>query len=338
MTKETAKICELARLERLEYFKRWRAANKEKVKKPEKISYLQKAIGVGLTADTSLETSFFLFGATSRNGKSTLVETLLYLLGSTGGYAMTIQPQSLAQKSNKDSRQASGDIARLNGCRFLNCAEIPKRMILDISLVKTLLGRDSITARHLYEREFEFTPHFKLFVNTNYLPVVSDDTLFASGRVNIISFDRHFTPDEQDKGLKDKLRSPAELSGIFNWCIDGLKLFREEGLKPPVEVVNATAEYRTNSDKMGNFFSECMEPTGKNSKASDVYNVYKQWCDTNGFGCENKGNFFDELKAKNRYADTGTVDGKSWRRVVIGYEINDDLSPLGTPLINPRKT
>lgn len=133
----------------------------------EKIKYLQKAIGYGITADTSLETCFILYGATTRNGKSTLVETIMHMLGGSSGYAMQMKPESLAQKQNNDSRQANGDIARLAGARFLNVSEPPKKMIFDAALLKTLLGRDSIVARHLHEREFEFDPMFKLFMNTN---------------------------------------------------------------------------------------------------------------------------------------------------------------------------
>jgi len=53
-----------------------------------KIEYLQKAIGYGITADTSLETCFILYGATTRNGKSTLVETIMHMLGGSNGYAV----------------------------------------------------------------------------------------------------------------------------------------------------------------------------------------------------------------------------------------------------------
>lgn len=67
------------------------------------------------------------------------------------------------------------------------------------ALLKSLLGRDSITARFLHQREFEFIPKFKLVINTNYLPVITDDTIFSSGRLNVVSFDRHFEPHEQDK-------------------------------------------------------------------------------------------------------------------------------------------
>lgn len=290
----------------------------------DKTEYLQKILGYSLTADTNLETCFILYGATTRNGKSTLIETMLYMLGNTAGYGMSMRPETLAQKQNKDSRQASGDIARLDGCRFLNASEPPKRMIFDVGLIKNLLGRDSITARHLHEREFEFIPRFKLFINTNFLPLITDDTLFTSGRINVITFDRHFEPHEQDKNLKNKLIKAENLSGILNWCIGGLKLYYKDGAKPPQAVTTATDEYRTNSDKIGNFISECMERTGKNAKALDVYTRYKEWCLDNGFGVENKGNFFDELRGKGILAQSGTVKGVTVRNVVIGYELIEE--------------
>ena len=46
--------------------------------------YLQKALGYTLTGDTSLEAMFILFGATSRNGKGTTMETFLKIMGDYG--------------------------------------------------------------------------------------------------------------------------------------------------------------------------------------------------------------------------------------------------------------
>ena len=259
----------------------------------EKIKYLQKIAGLSLTGNTQEETCFILYGSTTRNGKSTFCETLIHLLGD---YALTMKPESLAVKQNMDSRQANGDIARLAGCRFCNASEPPKRMLFDTALLKSLLGRDSITARHLHQREFSFIPKFKLVINTNYLPTITDDTVFTSGRINVISFDRHFEPEEQDKHLKDKLRQESELSGILNWCIDGLRMYRKEGLKPPAAVQQATETYRTDSDKIGNFIKECLTKTGKNSSIKSIYEVYSTWCSDNGYGTESKGNFISELK------------------------------------------
>ena len=288
-----------------------------------RIAYLQKLFGYSLTGDTREESCYILYGASTRNGKGTLMETISYMLGGSDGYALAMKPESLAQKQNNDSRQASGDIARLKGCRFLNVSEPPKRMLLDAGLLKTLLGRDTITARHLHEREFEFVPSFKLFMNTNYLPHIQDDTLFSSGRINVISFDRHFEENEQDKSLKGKLQSKENISGIFNWVLEGLKKYYAEGVKPP-EIVNAvTADYRSQSDKLGSFIGECLIKSQKNSKAGDIYKRYQDWCVSNGYGAENKGNFFAELKSKGIFKTTGTIDGQTVKNVVAGYIIDD---------------
>lgn len=293
--------------------------------KKEKIDYLQKILGYSLTGDTREETCYILYGSTTRNGKSTLVETISEMLGGTKGYAMNMEPQTLALKHNHDSRTASGDIARLNGTRFLNASEPPKRMVFDIGLLKSLTGRDTITARHIYEREFEFIPNFKLFMNTNFLPLITDDTIFSSGRVNVITFDRHFTPKEQDKGLKDRLKTKDSLSGILNWCLTGLKKYKESGAKPPAPVVDATIKYRNDSDKVGNFMAERLEKSTENSKAKDIYDAYKRWCDDNGYGAENKGNFFSELRTKGILSNKGTIKGKTYSNIVRGYKISKDF-------------
>ena len=295
----------------------------------DKIRYLQKTLGYSLTADNSLETCWLWYGATTRNGKGTLAETFGYMNGNTTGYAFAISPETLAQRKVKDSRQASGDIARLDGCRFLNASEPPKRMLFDSALLKTLLGRDTITARHLYEREFEFIPQFKLFINTNYLPLIADDTLFSSGRINVLTFDKHFEPNEQDPKLKDTLKQADNISGIFNWCLEGLRMYRSEGLSPPECVISATKQYRESNDKLQNFIDDCLEITpGSNTGAGAAYKIYSGWCSANGYGIDSKRSFFDELKNKKLLADTGIVNSRTIHNVILGYSIIEEEPPL----------
>ncbi len=297
----------------------------------DKIKFLQKLAGISLTGDTAEETCFILYGSTTRNGKSTFIETLLFLLND---YAISMRPETLAQKKNIDSRQASGDIARLAGCRLCNASEPPKRMIFDIALLKSLLGRDSITARHLHQREFSFIPKFKLTMNTNYLPQIADDTVFSSGRINVISFDRHFEPEEQDKALKKTLR--RELPGILNWCLEGLKLYRQEGLQVPQAVKDATEAYREDSDKIGNFIKECLIKSDGNCTAGDAYEAYSKWCSECGAGTESKQHFFAELKSKGIFAAQGTVKGKTIRNVILKHELLDtDFEPVNDEELLP---
>ena len=296
----------------------------------EKIKYLQKIFGIALTGDCREEQMYILYGATSRNGKSTITETALSLLGD---YAATITPETLAVKQNKDSRTASPDIAKLAGVRLVVASEPPKRMLFDTSLIKTLTGRDTVTARFLHQNEFSFKPKFKLLLNTNYLPSINDNTVFRSERIRVISFDKHFTEDEQNKCLKSELRK--KLAGILNWAVEGLYLYRKEGLTPPVAIRSATSEYEVDSDKIQRFISECLVRSAKNMAAKAAYDAYSKWCDESGCGTENKQNFFSELRTRGIFAASGTVDGKTVKNIIRGYELAgegfakvDDDSPL----------
>lgn len=287
----------------------------------EKIRYLQKLSGYCLTADTSEEEMFILYGSTTRNGKSTFLETLAYMMGdSDSGYACAMSPDTIALKT-RDSSAPSSDIARLRGCHFLRCSEPPRSMIFNVALLKSMLGRDTLTARNLNEREFQFIPQFKIVMNTNHLPAVNDQTLFSSGRVKVITFDRHFSDEEQDKNLRSRLERPESLSGILNWCLEGLRMYRKEGLQEPDSVRNATQEYRKESDKMVLFFDDCLEEkSGTNLSGKSVYGRYTEWCQKNGYRAEKKGNFFQELRRRGLLSDSGTVSGHTERNVLCNYD------------------
>ena len=280
----------------------------------EKIRYLQKILGLCLTGITAEEELYFFYGASTRNGKSTICETVLSILND---YGATISPETLAVKANKDSRTASPDIAKLAGIRLVIASEPPKKMIFDTSLVKTLTGRDRVTARFLHQNEFCFTPKFKLLINTNYLPTITDQTVFKSGRIRVVSFNKHFGEHEQNKKLKDELRKEA--NGILNWMISGLYLYRKEGLEPPAAVRDSTDEYEIDSDKIGRFISECLVKSDKNTSAKDVYEKYSKWCSDSGLGVDGRNNFYIELKTRGLFGASGTVNGKTVRNVVRGY-------------------
>ena len=184
--------------------------------------YVQKALGYSLTGSPVLERMFIFYGQSTRNGKSTLLNSISHTIGD---YAKAA-PAEILQLKIRDSRNASEDLARLSKCRFLTVSEPAQSMVFDVPLIKSLTGRDTITARRLYESSFEYIPNFSIFLNTNYLPRVLDDSLFSSDRVHVIPFTRHFKPEEQDTQLKAKLQTEENKSAILAWLIDGLRRYK----------------------------------------------------------------------------------------------------------------
>ena len=257
--------------------------------------YLQKALGYALTGDTSLECLFILYGATSRNGKGTTMETFLKIMGD---YGKTSNPEMLSTKfGNTNASGPSEEIARLAGVRFVNISEPEKKITFNAALVKRMTGNDTLNARFLHENSFDFRPNFKIFINTNYKPSVSDMTLFYSCRLKLIPFKRHFEEHEQDKGLKAFFSTDVCLSAIFNWCYEGYMRFRSEGLEDPAAVSQATKEYQEESDRIGQFVDAWLEEgEAFEVRTSAAYKLYGEWCDKYGYRKENSTNFNNAIQ------------------------------------------
>ena len=292
----------------------------------EKARFLQKALGYGISGDTRYECLFILHGATSRNGKGTLCESIVRVVGS---YGCTVQPETISDSKYTNSHNPSEDIARLAGIRFANIAEPKKGMVLNAAKVKSMTGNDTINARFLHENSFDFRPQFKIVINTNHLPVINDMTLFQSGRIIIIPFNRHFEDDEQDKTLKDEFFKQENQTAILNWLVEGYRMLRQEGLVQPEAVKAATAEYSHDSDKIRQFVEERLEEKeGHELRTSDVHGAYKDWCMQNNFGAENIKNFNQALRSFAQVVRKRPKAGGGATTMLLGYRIIGRAEPL----------
>ena len=288
----------------------------------EKIRYFKKIKGYSITAETFLETGFFLYGKTTRNGKTTAEEVFKAMMGD---YAATVQPETLERARFRNGGSApSPDKARLAGVRFVTIPEPPQGMILDVAFYKQITGGSKVNARFLNADNFEFIPQFKLYFDCNHLPLITDNTFFTSDRSRVIPFERHFEPQEQNKRLKAELQKPEVLSSVLNWALDGLKDLRENGEQPPDCIIKATDDFAKQSDKIIRFVNECLQPSSKNSNGNEVYNVYRTWCKENGYAIDGK-QAFNESMREHGYMRSGTVDRRTDRNAIIGYEILSDV-------------
>jgi putative DNA primase/helicase len=290
----------------------------------EKAEFFQKSLGYALTGDTRYESMFILFGATTRNGKGTSMETFLNICGD---YGRTSRPETIGMKINSSSSAPSEDVARLAGSRFVNISEPDKKLVLSAALLKSLTGYDTINARFLHENSFDFRPQFKIFINTNHLPMVTDLTLITSGRVKIIPFERHFEEWEQDKNLKKLFSEEENLSGILNWVIEGYRKIQTDGFKVPATVRQATLDYHKENDKIGLFVEERLsKDANAEERTSALYFAYQNWCRDNGYYTENARNFKSSLASIGRIARKRPKAGGGMTTLLIGYKLNDDFA------------
>ena len=101
-------------------------------------------------------------------------------------------------------------------------------------------------------------------------------------------------------------------------------MYRKEGLTPPAAIQHSTEEYESDSDKIGRFISECLIKSDKNVSAKAVYETYSKWCSDSGLGIDGRNNFYIELRTRNLFSASGTIDGKTVRNVIKGYVLADE--------------
>jgi putative DNA primase/helicase len=240
------------------------------------IGFLQRAVGYSLTGNIREQCLFLLHGS-GRNGKSTFIETVKAMLGP---YSKTAEMSTFLARKDESVRD---DIADLHGARFVSASEGDRGKRLSESLVKRLTGGDIIKARFLFEKLFEFLPQMHVWLAANEKPVIRGTDQAMWERVLLIPFEVFIPLEERDKHLSDTLKE--ELPGILAWAVTGcLEWQRYDSLKPPPEVIAATAAYRNEMDTMAQFLDECCLISPKVSvKAGVFYKHYQQWCIDHGF-------------------------------------------------------
>lgn len=247
----------------------------------DKVDFLQRALGYSMLGMSNEECMFILHGKTTRNGKSTLLNTIEYMLGD---YSKVV-PVGMICKGDrqKDAEAASPTLAGLKGKRFVTMSESNEYGKMDEEKIKQLTGGEEISARALYQSAITFKPQFTLWLSCNDLPLVTDKSLFASERIKVIEFNRHFSPQEQDTHLKDELTTMEAMSGIFMWLVRGYIRYKEHGLAMSEELTQVVRNYERDNDIVLQFLeSRCVQSEEANIKAKDLYNAYKLWAKSEG--------------------------------------------------------
>lgn len=240
---------------------------------PEMVDFLATTAGYSLTGDTRIQAMFFNHGD-GENGKGVFLETLAYIIGEYS-YTSAFDTFVYHEKSNREVRS---DLAALVGVRFLCAEESSEGHRLDEALIKQLTGENTITTRFLYQDEFSYKPNFKIWMSSNFKPSIRTTDWGTWRRVKMIPWNFRVPADKRDEQLKSKLR--REASGILNWMLRGLKRYVDRGYRMtyPKIVEQATSEYRSSQDIVGQFVNAKCDLTGK-IQVTDLYNAFKDWAE-----------------------------------------------------------
>ena len=246
----------------------------------QKAAFLQRALGYSLLGTNRDECMFVAYGSKTRNGKGTLFYAIEKALGSD--YYGTASPDLICELGNGkriDINAPQPGLSKLVGKRLCVMSEADRDHRIDVATVKYYTGRDTVTTRGLYEKPFDFTPQFTMWLETNYLPAVTDDSIFRSDRIWIIPFDETFSEGNRDTDLKEIFSDPDNRPTIMKWLFDGCMDYMRQGLNPPQVVRDATDKYRKRHDRIGMFLEKkCRKGAEREIERSKLYAAYRTWC------------------------------------------------------------
>ncbi len=285
----------------------------------EKAGFLQRYLGYCICGSTKEETLLIMLGESTRNGKSTAMDTLLALLGD---YGRAAPPETVAF-SRPERRPAHGECGPLGrGPARVRCG-VPGQYKAERGTFEAA-DRQRRDNSPLYVRKC-FPVQAGIQIRDPHEPRsgLQDLSLFDSGRVHLLRFDRHFSPEEQDEDLKATLRRPENLSGVLNWLLDGLSEYMRIGLSAPEAVRSATAAYKHESDSAARFVEEMLAPEkGAEERAQYIYDVYQDWAGDGGMYPLGKQNFNKALRRLGIYVERARPkSGGNMTSLIRGYRV-----------------
>lgn len=227
-------------------------------------------LGYVFTKNLKMEKVLLLHGS-GANGKSVLFDIVTAMLG--GG-------SNVSHYSLQNLTDQNGYYRAMIANKLVNYASEINGKSIGCDTFKQLASNEPVEARLPYGRPFTVTDYAKFIFNANELPRDIEATLAFHRRFLIVPFNERIPEAEQDKGLAGKVIN-SELSGVFNWVLDGLRrLLNTQRFTHSDAVEQAQADYRRRSDSVLSFIDEQglrPSPTA-HRPLKDLFREYRTAC------------------------------------------------------------
>lgn len=230
-------------------------------------------MGYTLSGDTCWIHKALVLKGEGSNGKSTMIETMRYVIGAANCTSLTQSHLSIEHH-----------LDCLNG-KLANFADETPTKAGDTTTFKALISGDSVQARALYKPPYSLVSRAKFIFACNELPVTQDTTEGFFRRLSIIPFDVTFSPKDKDYDPFIVTKMKAEAPGIFNLCMKAYQQLKSRGRWVDGErTLSVLQEYKDEADVIRVWASEHITDTpDKFVPLSDAYDEFCIDAEKQGF-------------------------------------------------------
>jgi putative DNA primase/helicase len=236
------------------------------------IEFVQLLCGYMLTGSITEQKLFFFYGKGS-NGKSVLLELLLWIMGD---YGLKLTSGTLMQSKHS---QHPTELAQLQGKRLAASSELEDGQYWAEARIKELTGDETLSARFMRADFFDFKQTQKHLIAGNYRPRLKGGDEAMQRRIVLIPFKAKFEGASRDDRLLEKLKT--EGPQILTWMIRGAVMWAERGLSIPSEIKSESAHYMAEMDDIAQWVEDCCElHCDYEDVAGDLYRSFRKWKDS----------------------------------------------------------
>ncbi len=296
---------------------------------PKRANLLSEFVGYCMTWDISQQKALLMYGP-PRSGKGSVLGVIERLVGDHfTGYSLDRLVSAFGLADLRDKLVAGVGELELAGNKDKN--RIVERF-------KSITGGDKVSVEEKYSHGTSERIYARFVIATNTMPNLKDASGALLSRLLILPFQKSFLGKEDTK-LMDKL--VAELPGIANWALAGLKRLRQRGCFTATELGTAACrEFGMSSAPVRQFIldrllvaptlnpgwlpAENIAETTPFIPTNDLYVEYKSWCDEAGvepgderfFGKDLTG-LLPKLERKRRHLPGGQA--QKWGYPGLGF-------------------
>lgn len=249
---------------------------------------LCEAIGYCFYRRNELRKAFILTGA-KRNGKSTYLSMINYLLGASNVTHLDLS--ELGQRFK--SAELFGKLANIGD-------DISDDFIPNPAIFKKVVSGDPVNVERKGENPFDLRNYSKFLFSANSIPRIKDKSGAVIDRLVIVPFNACFDKNSSDYDpyIKYKLRTENAMEYLIILALDGLKrVLQNYGFTESEKTKAALKEYEENNNPILLFFGEIDAEEVLNKSTKDFYTRYCLFCSENNFTPMSKIEFSKKVKS-----------------------------------------
>lgn len=233
---------------------------------------LQEVTGNIFASHNKAEKAFIVIGP-ARNGKSTFATVLRRLVSETNVSATPLKTLG-----------STFGMEDLVGKRLLLTTESDVSEAVSVTEWKALTSGDPVCVNRKGKKQITTTLNVKIISFMNHLPQFGESGAAIQRRLILIPFTATIPEDKVDPNLDKTLA--GELSGIFNWAMEGLKRLADNNwvFTHVDESDKLLGEFMAQQNPLHEFVEDMIEPSTSKTfvKCKDLHEAFDTWLYENG--------------------------------------------------------